>query len=120
MDLLSTVAQDNSVLIDTVHDFTRDVGTRKPGPKLFCFFEERETPVGRIAGLDNSPREFMVNEASGSLHGHEKCGMSLDHFQMNKFEDEEDPYFGYVVEQIQNMVDLSGDIIKERGESTRA
>lgn len=119
-DLLKTIAQDNSMLVDTVHDFTRDVGTRTPSPKLFCFFEERPTAVGRIAGLENTPREFMVNEASGSLHGHEKMGWTVDHFEMNKFEDEEDKYFRDLVDQIQNIMDATGDIMKQRGALIRA
>lgn len=113
-DLLKTIAQDNTILMDTVHDFTRDLNTRTPPPKVFCFFEERPTPVGRIAGIENTPREFMVNEASGSLHGHKKMGWTVDHFEMNKFEDAEDRYYRDVVGQIQNMLDASEDIMKER------
>ncbi|KAK2606568.1 hypothetical protein N8I77_005309 [Diaporthe amygdali] len=114
-DLLKTITQDNSMLFDTVHDFTRDLGTRSPSPKLFCFFEERKTAVGRIAGLENTPRELMVNEASGSLHGHEKTGWIVDHFEMNIFEDEEDKYFRNVADQIHNIMDVTGDIMKQRG-----
>ncbi|KAK7423679.1 hypothetical protein QQX98_000869 [Neonectria punicea] len=100
---LQTMAQNHEMLVNTVHNFTRKVNTSKPPPKLYCFFEQKKSKVGRLVGLDTSP-EFVVNEASGSLSGHSKQGLPLNHFHMNKFEDSDDNNYQCVSYQIVKMV----------------
>lgn len=50
-NVLRTMAQNNDVLVNAVHNFTRMVETCKPSPKLFCFFEQKATKIGLIAGI---------------------------------------------------------------------
>lgn len=57
-----------------------------------------------------------MSETSGSLSGHEKEPLPLDHFHMNKFEDPDDNNYQNVSEQIEKMVkaaQLSLDIGKQ-------
>lgn len=117
--LLNSIAHDNSTLVKTVYDFTRNISLRNPPPKLFCFFEKRETPVGKIANMD-LPLEFIVNETSGSLNGHQKLGLDLNHFEMNKFENSEDNNYERVVEEILGMVKEAKQIMAGRSETMRA
>jgi hypothetical protein len=116
--LLKTVEHDNTVLVDTVADFTREVKLRTAGPEIFCFFEERATPIGRIANLKDHPRVFMVNESSGSLPGYEKLGLTTDHFNINKFESNEDNHYASVVEELHKMGEKSEGLMKQRRAAT--
>lgn len=52
---IQTMAHDNEVLRNTVHNFTRRVKTCQPQPELFCFYEQVSTKVGLIVGLNESP-----------------------------------------------------------------
>lgn len=119
--LLKSVAQDNASLVNAVNDFTRDVKLRKDlAPEIFCFFEQRATPVGRLVGLENTPAEFMVSQRSGCLFGFRNRGMKKDHFQLNKFENAEDKFYQILVVEVRKMVKASGDIMKLRGGSSGA
>lgn len=115
--LLQTIAHDNTILVDTVADFTREVKQRVGPPELFCFFERRSTSVGIIAGLKDYPKEFVVDESSGTLPGYEKRGLQLDHFTMNKFSSNEDYHYIAVVGELVKMVEKAKDIMRERGEA---
>ena len=55
-----------------------------------------------------------MGESSGTLNGHRKFGLSLDHFEMNKFADNQDDHYLHVSNQIKDMVDGSRDIIESR------
>lgn len=46
----------------------------------------------------------MIHEASGSLNGHQKRPLPLNHFNINKFEDADDNNYKSVVAQISKMV----------------
>ena len=51
-NILQSLAEDNDVLVGTVHSFTRDLSTRPHPPKLFCFFEQKATNIERVIGRD--------------------------------------------------------------------
>ncbi|KAK0733442.1 hypothetical protein B0T26DRAFT_736377 [Lasiosphaeria miniovina] len=102
-NLGSSLAEDNDMLVGIVYDFARKINTRTSPPVVFCFFEERLTKFGAIAGVETD-LEFVVNESSGTLNGHPKAGLSLGHFEMNKFEDSEDCHYQSVSYEIKNMV----------------
>lgn len=116
--LLKTIDHDNTVLVDIVANFTREVKLRIAGPEIFCFFEERATALGRIANLKDHPLVFVVNESSGSLPGYEKLGLTVDHFNMNKFGSSEDNHYVSVVEVMQKMREKSEDLMKQRRAAT--
>ncbi|KAF5012594.1 hypothetical protein FDECE_1361 [Fusarium decemcellulare] len=96
---LQSMAHDNDVLRGAVDSFTRIINTTKPQPTIFCFYEERETEIGQIVGM-KIDQKFVVNQTSGTLNGHQKEGLSLDHFNMNKFQDPQDNHFVCVSRQI--------------------
>ncbi|KAF7541977.1 hypothetical protein G7Z17_g11846 [Cylindrodendrum hubeiense] len=110
---IQTMAHDNEVLRTTVHDFTRLLKTCLPSPELFCFFEQKATKVGIIVGL-NEPSEFVVNESSGTLNGYESNGLELDHFHMNKFENNNDESYQCVKNEIVRMKKGSTKIMQDR------
>ncbi|XXG99884.1 NAD-dependent isocitrate dehydrogenase [Hypoxylon texense] len=115
-NVLNTIAQDNDVLVNTVHNFTRSVtNLRNSAPKLFCFWEQKKCKIGRVAGIADIPPEFLVTESSGTLNGHENEALPLDHFAMNKFEDSKDTNYHSVRRQIQKMNKESKAIMKGRG-----
>ncbi|KAH8589025.1 hypothetical protein B0O99DRAFT_726237, partial [Bisporella sp. PMI_857] len=114
-NVLHSIAQDNDVLVSIVHDFTRVVSSQQESaPKLFCFFEEKTSKIGKIAGLLDMAPEFVVGESSGTLSGHMKEPLPLDHFAMNTFEDAEDDNYKSVCRQIVNMSKGSRAIIEGR------
>lgn len=117
-NLLKTVAQDNETLVDTVADFTREIKQRTAGPEIFCFFEERSTPVFRIVGLKDRPLEFVVNETSGCLTGYGRLGLSTNHFNINKFGSDKDNNYISVVEELQKMAEKTEDLMKQRRGAT--
>jgi hypothetical protein len=45
----------------------------------------------------------VINEASGTLSGHQKESLPLNHFMMNKFEGPEDDNYKSVMAQIVSM-----------------
>lgn len=112
--LLKTIDHDNTVLVDIVANFTREVKLRIASPEIFCFFEERATAIGRIANLKDHPQVFVVNESSGCLPGYERLGLTVDHFNMNKFGSSEDNHYVSVVEVMQKMREKSEDLMKQR------
>ncbi|KAI2603697.1 hypothetical protein GGR54DRAFT_644549 [Hypoxylon sp. NC1633] len=105
--LMNTIAQDNEILVNAVHNFTRTVSIRGNNvPELFCFFEQKSCRVGRVAGLEDHPLEFLVTESSGTLSGHPKEGLPLGHFAMNKFQNCQDDNYKSVRRQILKMAKL--------------
>ncbi|KAI1662004.1 hypothetical protein F4813DRAFT_343179 [Daldinia decipiens] len=103
--LMGTIAQDNDILVNTVHNFTRIVELRRDNaPKLCCFYEQKGSHIGRVIGLDNHPLEFVVGEMSGTLDGHGKEPLPLDHFQMNKFQGSDDDNYRSVLREILKMI----------------
>ncbi|KAL1845796.1 hypothetical protein Daus18300_014441 [Diaporthe australafricana] len=112
--LLRTVDHDNTVLVDTVADFTREIKLRVAGPEIFCFFEERPTAIGRIVSLKDRAKVFMVSESSGTLPGYRKLGLTTDHFNINKFESHEDSHYISVAEELEKMKHESEVLMKQR------
>jgi hypothetical protein len=49
-------------------------------------------------------KEFVVNQTSGTLNGHQSQELSLDHFSMNKFEDSQDSHYRNVKREIIRIV----------------
>lgn len=115
--LLQTLAPGNPILVDTAADFTRHVKQRTAPPELFCFFERRPTDVGRILGLEGSTTMLLRSESSSALPGHEKRGLTLDHFNMNKFVSNEDNHYIAVVDELVRMGEKTKDIMRKRRES---
>ncbi|CAI0642627.1 unnamed protein product [Colletotrichum noveboracense] len=91
-NVLQSIMRDNDILESTRAEFTRKVSTSKPPPKIFCFFELRPTNLGAIVGAQ-LPKEFLVDESSATLSGHERQGLAVDHFYINKFEDKFDNHY---------------------------
>ncbi|KAF4829975.1 Protein SERAC1 [Colletotrichum tropicale] len=102
-NVLQSIMRDNDILESTRAEFTRKVSTSKPPPKIFCFFELRPTNLGAIVGAQ-LPKEFLVGESSATLSGHERQGLAVDHFYINKFEDKFDNHYRNVAYQILRMV----------------
>jgi len=50
--LIGVLHRDNDFLVSIVHDFTREINTRKHPPQICCFFEERAARFGSIAGVE--------------------------------------------------------------------
>ncbi|KAF9766410.1 hypothetical protein IL306_001196 [Fusarium sp. DS 682] len=97
------MTHDNDLLRNSVDAFTRIVNTVKPAPKVFCSYESKAAKLGRIAGLNTAP-EFVVNQTSGTLNGHQNQELSLDHFGMNKFEDDQDSHYRSVKREIVRII----------------
>ncbi|KEY73422.1 hypothetical protein S7711_06841 [Stachybotrys chartarum IBT 7711] len=101
-NILHSVERNNDVLKSVVHNFTRCIHNTPNCPDIFCFYEQRATKVGAIAGLNTAPT-YLVDETSGTLSGHQKEELPLDHFCMNKFEDEYDSNYQSVAREIDRM-----------------
>ncbi|KAJ2998949.1 hypothetical protein NUW58_g155 [Xylaria curta] len=104
-NVLNTIAQDNDLLVNAVTDFTRLLlsSSDSPKPKIFCFFEQKASHIGRVAGISDLEPKFLVTESSGTLNGHGKEGLPLDHFSMNKFISKDDNNYISVRRQILEM-----------------
>jgi len=114
-NVLHSMAQDNDTLVNIVHQFTRLVNRlQKSAPILFCFYEQKASKVGVIAGISDVPPELIVGVSSGTLSGHMTDGLPLDHFAMNKFEDADDANYKSVRSQIVKMNKGSRAIIEGR------
>ncbi|RYO77015.1 hypothetical protein DL764_010256 [Monosporascus ibericus] len=115
-NILSTLAQDNDTLLNTVTQFSRDIRNQTSPPMLHCFFEQVGCNTGKMAGVETDPEEeeFVVNESSGTFDHHPKGGLALDHFQINKFENEEDGNYEFVRETIIEMMERTKGILNGR------
>ncbi|KAI0890819.1 hypothetical protein F4806DRAFT_485147 [Annulohypoxylon nitens] len=95
--LMKTIIQDNEILVQTVHHFARAIRLRRDdAPKVFCFYEQKPSRVGRVIGLDAHPLELFVGQTSGTLDGYDMEPLPLDHFQMNKFQGPDDDNYSAV------------------------
>ncbi|KAF4494158.1 kinesin [Fusarium agapanthi] len=104
-NILGSVERNSDVLKSVVHNFTRRVHNIARRPEIFCFYEQRITNVGAIVGL-KAPA-FLVDETSGTLSGHQKEELPLDHFSMNKFENEQDNNYQSVSRDVVRMAQKS-------------
>lgn len=52
---LKTMAHDNDLLVSTIHEFTTKIAALKKPPSLFCFYEQKVTNAGAIAGVKTTP-----------------------------------------------------------------
>ncbi|KAK6522467.1 hypothetical protein TWF281_003028 [Arthrobotrys megalospora] len=117
--ILRVLEDGNETLVDVVREFTRLVNL-KPAPcNIFCFFEQKSTTVGKIV-KDNSIQEFVVDEASGTLHGHRFYGLPLDHFNLNKYKSPKDRNFIRVKNEIVAMVKGSKELLATRPQKQAA
>jgi len=57
----------------------------------------------------------VVGESSATLDADNKEGLALDHFDMNKFENEKDGIFRQVCWQLEKMARRSAEIRGQRG-----
>lgn len=56
-NVLHTMAQDNDLLVQIVHDFTSLINRQGDfKPALFCFFEQKACKIGLVAGIQDMPR----------------------------------------------------------------
>ncbi|KAF5673263.1 nb-arc domain-containing protein [Fusarium denticulatum] len=104
-NILGSVERNSDVLKSVVHNFTRRIHNIARSPEIFCFYEQRITNVGAIVGL-KAPA-FLVDETSGTLSGHQKEELPLDHFSMNKFENEQDNNYQSVSREVVRMAQKS-------------
>jgi len=115
-NVLHTMAQDNDLLVRTVHEFTSRIGMQGDSkPALYCFFEQKACKVGLIAGMPDMPKEFVVGQSSATFDTWPKEGLALDHFGMNKFEHAEDGSYDQVRRQLAKMAENSNRIMDGRG-----
>ncbi|KAH8650059.1 hypothetical protein BX600DRAFT_442145 [Xylariales sp. PMI_506] len=110
---MTTMEHNNDTLVQLVSRFTRDLKIREPTLNVYCFFEEKKTNIGLIVG-DPNATEFVVNETAGTLSGHKKQGLSLDHFNMNKSTGPKDYHYACVRDQIKKMVKDSQTVSWEK------
>lgn len=115
--LLQTLVPDNTVRVNIVADFTREVKQRTAPPEIFCFYEQLPTNVGLLVGLKDYPKLYVANESSGTLPGYEKRGLPLDHFSINKFSSNQDYNYIAVVHELVKMRDKTKDIMRKREEA---
>ncbi|MCJ1465981.1 hypothetical protein MMC07_004600 [Pseudocyphellaria aurata] len=99
--ILHALEQENPSLNDTLNEFTTLCNAKNV--KLCCFFEQRKTKVWKIVGED-LPTEFVVDETSACLDGHDRRGLGLDHFRLNKFPGPGDGYYKAVIGPIRRMI----------------
>ncbi|KAL9119680.1 MAG: hypothetical protein Q9187_003764 [Circinaria calcarea] len=105
--------------MDVVNGFLGLCGTKGPAQHmtLQCFYERQPTKVGWMIDNEELPKEFMVDETSGTLPGRMNHGLTLDHFSLKKFPGPEDGNFIAVAtvikELIENAVDDATMIRKE-------
>ncbi|KAF3921277.1 hypothetical protein ABW21_db0206946 [Orbilia brochopaga] len=111
--ILRILEEGNETLVDVVREFTRLVNLKPPPVNLYCFFEQRSTIVGKIV-RDDSIKEFVVDEASGVLHGHPYAGLPLDHFTLNKYKSPKDKNFQRVRNEIVAMAEKSQALLESR------
>lgn len=116
-DLLQTFARGNVILVDTVAEFAGDLRLRTAPPEIFCFYERRSTNIGLILGLKDTTQMFVAGESCSTLPGYEKRGLELDHFNLNKFGNNEDYHYISVVDELVKMADKARDIMRKRGEA---
>ncbi|KAI3338180.1 hypothetical protein F4824DRAFT_459924 [Ustulina deusta] len=105
-NVLHTIAHDNDVLVNTVSEFGTllESSLNSVKPKIFCFYEQKASKIAqRVAGISGVKPEFLVTESSGTLLGHGKEGLPLDHFSMNKFVSANDNNYKSVRRQILDM-----------------
>ncbi|CAJ0555493.1 Ff.00g055580.m01.CDS01 [Fusarium sp. VM40] len=104
-NILASVERNSDVLKSVVHNFTRRIHNVTRRPEIFCFYEQRITNVGAIVGLKTPA--FLVDETSGTLSGHQKEELPLDHFSMNKFENDQDNNYQSVSREVVRMAQKS-------------
>ncbi|KAI1117434.1 hypothetical protein F5Y14DRAFT_402602 [Nemania sp. NC0429] len=118
-NVLHTIAQDNDVLANAVNEFTRFLGASSDSakPKLFCFWEQKRSRVGKVAKIEDMKPKYLVTESSGTLPGYGKQGLPLDHFSMNKFVGKDDN--NYIVVRTQMLEILKNAIALSKGRDPR-
>lgn len=52
----------------------------------------------------------MINETCGTLSGHRKASLSLDHFRMNKFSSKHCSHYKHIAYQVMKMAEAAGVI----------
>jgi len=117
--ILRVLEEGNETLVDVVREFTRLVNLKSHPVNIFCFFEKISTKVGMIVN-DDSIQEFVVDEASGVLHGHPFYGLALDHFSVNKYRGPKDRNYIIVMNEIKTMVEKSKAMLESRTPSKAA
>jgi len=64
--------------------------------------------------LKGVTQEYVVDEASGCLEGHPKCGLSRNHFYMNKFGHSLDGDFMIVRDELEGMYKKALSKVEDR------
>ncbi|KAF4635759.1 hypothetical protein G7Y89_g2352 [Cudoniella acicularis] len=115
--VLNALHKESEVLTDLVNEFTSVCSDADYALKLYCFFETMSSKVLKIVDKKRTEEEFVVDRASGTLHGYEQQGLPLDHFSLNKFDEPDDNNFERVSDAIQSFVEASHDVMKRRQET---
>ncbi|KAK6346638.1 hypothetical protein TWF696_006758 [Orbilia brochopaga] len=111
--ILKTLEEGNETLVDVVREYTRLINLKSSSIQVYCFFEMKQTVVGKIVG-DQMIKETIVDEDSGTLFGHRSAGLVLDHFSLNKYKSPKDCNYIRVSRQIVSMVEGSKKALEVR------
>ncbi|KAJ6256869.1 NACHT-domain-containing protein [Drechslerella dactyloides] len=111
--ILETLEEGNETLVDVVKEYTRLINLKSSSIEVYCFFEMKQTVVGKIVG-DRMIRETIVDEDSGTLFGHRSAGLVLDHYNLNKYKSSKDLHYIRVSRQIVSMVEGSKTTLEFR------
>ncbi|KXJ85652.1 hypothetical protein Micbo1qcDRAFT_127656 [Microdochium bolleyi] len=99
-NVFQSISRDNDTLIDTVTTFTRHLELEERRPMVFCFFEQKPSPVGRVIGATGLPKQFMVGQQASTLGNYQYAGLMVNHFEMNCFKSAQDGHYKSVRRQI--------------------
>lgn len=68
VNLLQTMYQDNDVLMKAVDRFTRLINnTQQHSPRLYCFYEQKGSPIGNIIDLPDHPKVRNTADVTGHM-----------------------------------------------------
>ncbi|KAI9689748.1 MAG: hypothetical protein M1822_009630 [Bathelium mastoideum] len=95
--VLDSMTSDNGALLDVADDFI--ALCVDGGPTVSCFFEQRASKLGKVIGRSDID-EFIVDHTSATFDGHQKYGLELDHFSLNKFNGPDNPHYVQVRAEI--------------------
>ncbi|KAH8726768.1 hypothetical protein GQ44DRAFT_158670 [Phaeosphaeriaceae sp. PMI808] len=107
-ETLHVLQPGDEFLQDLVDRFTKTRARMMKSCKVACFFELKESNVGRIVGKEDKMR-FVVDESSGCLDSSnmtEKYSLSRTHFDMNKFAHPNEEDYLTVSDVLENYADL--------------
>ncbi|KAK7510033.1 uncharacterized protein IWZ02DRAFT_437536 [Phyllosticta citriasiana] len=117
VSVLQTLDADDQLLQVIMEEFGRI--RNKPNPaKVACFTEMAPAPIARLTGRDEDKLPYVVSSGSGCLDGVENIELERHHFNINKFESQDQEAFEEVAYQIRAMVNATPGLMTARKEYT--